>query len=436
MSVSAQEAEEAAPADQAEAAPAQDATLFPIPDYSAGLLSRPVLTGDWSGDRMTFAQSNGLQVVFNVNEYFQGIADGGYKNEGVWEDSGSADLRIQFDSGKSGLWPGGFIEIHAESYWGEKAALADGGVVPSNFDLALPAGAGTGTYMSHWTFTQFLNERFAVTMGKVDTSLGDMNDYAWGVGDQQFMNGSFNLNPVTYLSSPYSTLGGGVIALLGDEKEHLFSMLVYDGDGTIDESGTDTILKDRTTVGTALRLRTDFFEKKGHQYFGFLYGFGKDKYSSQLDDQGGQLILPPGPGISLPGQETEDNHWAFFYNFDQQLLSNPNNPGQDIGIFGRFGAADKDTSVIRTFWSLGLGGHGLIPSRTQDQFGVGYYLMRFNGDRIELIIPDNNEQGVEVYYNLAVTPWFELSADVQFIDGGLFDSDDAIVGALRGRLTF
>jgi len=37
---------------------------------------------------------------------------------------------------------------------------------------------------------------------------------------------------------------------------------------------------------------------------------------------------------------------------------------------------------------------------------------------------------------MAVTPWFELTADIQLIDGGLAGADIAVVGGLRRRIGF
>ncbi len=409
-----------------------EATLFPITDYSGDLLSRPALTGDWGGVRTTIAKKHGLQFVVDVNQYYQGITSGGLDDNGDWDYGGSSDYRIKFDSGKSGLWPGGFLEVHGESYWGDTINNFTGGLLPANFDLALPGLAGTGTYLSHVIFTQFLSEQFAIIGGKFDTSTGDSNEYAHGVGDQQFMNAAFNLNPVTYLTSPYSTLGGGFIYLFGPDKQNLFNMMIYDGEGTVGTSGFDTIDDGRTTVAVDSRIMTNFFGKKGHQLIGFLYGFGDDAYQPQGLDP--RLALPP---ISAPpGTELEDSTWAVFYNFDQQLLSDPNNPGRDVGVFGRIGFADQDTSAIESFWSIGLGGKGLFPSRTSDRFGLGYYYMTFNDDRIRLILPEDDEQGLELFYNLAVTPWFELSGNLQVIDGGLAGADTAVVAGIRARIVF
>ncbi len=62
--------------------------------------------------------------------------------------------------------------------------------------------------------------------------------------------------------------------------------------------------------------------------------------------------------------------------------------------------------------------------------------MTFNDDRINLILPSDDEQGVEIFYKMAVMPSFELSADLQVIDGALRGADTAVIGGFRGRIVF
>jgi porin len=52
------------------------------------------------------------------------------------------------------------------------------------------------------------------------------------------------------------------------------------------------------------------------------------------------------------------------------------------------------------------------------------------------VVSFDNEQGVEMFYNFAVTPWFRVTADLQWIDPALSANDNAWVGGLRANLTF
>jgi porin len=69
--------------------------------------------------------------------------------------------------------------------------------------------------------------------------------------------------------------------------------------------------------------------------------------------------------------------------------------------------------------------------------GVGYYHYHFSDDleqvagNIATPIGFDSEQGVEAYYNCAVTPWLFVTADVQFIDPAFKDNDNAWVAGLR-----
>jgi porin len=43
-------------------------------------------------------------------------------------------------------------------------------------------------------------------------------------------------------------------------------------------------------------------------------------------------------------------------------------------------------------------------------------------------------QGVELYYNAAIAPWFHLTADLQIIDNENVADDTAIIFGLRGNI--
>lgn len=49
-------------------------------------------------------------------------------------------------------------------------------------------------------------------------------------------------------------------------------------------------------------------------------------------------------------------------------------------------------------------------------------------------LPLNDLQGVELYHNAAITPWFHLTADLQFVEPADSATDIAVVLGLRGKI--
>ena len=92
------------------------------------------------------------------------------------------------------------------------------------------------------TFTQFLSPKIGLTLGKLDITSGDMNEFAHGKGDTQFFNLAFNFNPIAALTVPYTPLGFGVIALpTGDPKVAVVTLFALDANGEANRSGFDTV---------------------------------------------------------------------------------------------------------------------------------------------------------------------------------------------------
>jgi len=64
----------------------------------------------------------------------------------------------------------------------------------------------------------------------------------------------------------------------------------------------------------------------------------------------------------------------------------------------------------------------VIPGRPRDSFGIGYYYLDINPLKVTVASGTRelgrDEQGVEVYYNVAVVPGIRLTPDVQVIRPG------------------
>ena len=68
-----------------------------------------------------------------------------------------------------------------------------------NSNQFYPTPAGDNFNLPALNFTQFLSPYFGLAIGKfatITSTSGDMNEFAHGKGDTQFMNVALNFNPV------------------------------------------------------------------------------------------------------------------------------------------------------------------------------------------------------------------------------------------------
>jgi porin len=394
---------------------AEEATLFPVPDYTGDIWRRSRLTGDWGGLRTKLA-NNGVQLEMDITHYYQDVASGGVDTTGRY--IGTAEIVLKIDSHKMGLWPGGFLFVRGEAAFKQGVNAATGALMPVNTGPVLQLPNRDDMILPHVIFTQFLSEKFGVALGKLDTTVGDDNEFAHGRGDDKFMNLAFSLNPVGLRTTPYSALGMALVYL--PTKDLMLTFSVLDTEGVPTKAGFDTLFKDGTTLAPGLRWTIRPFGLTGHQTLAALWS---NKEFTSLSQDPRTLI-----GNILFGTPLKkvDGSWAVMYNLDQYLYQKKEDPTQGFGIFGRVGVSDGKANPIAQFYSFGFGGKGMIPGREQDHFGIGYYYLKIAGDLRDTFPPLllrrvglDHEQGGEMFYNIAVLPWFHVTADLQVIDSAI-----------------
>jgi porin len=73
------------------------------------------------------------------------------------------------------------------------------------------------------------------------------------------------------------------------------------------------------------------------------------------------------------------------------------------------------------FYSLGIGGKGVIPTRERDRYGFGFYYIDVNNPKLQGLFRSikllRDEYGFEAFYNIAITPWLMLTPDIQVVRG-------------------
>lgn len=444
------------PAEAGEEKPAVQSLIQTLPDYSGDLAHRKYLTGDWGGLRQELAEQ-GLLFELDVTQLLQGNAHGGRDTNNAFRYSGSVDYTFKLDTARAGLWPGGLLTLRGETKIGDNVNPKVGSLMAPNYQGLLPVPGEPGiTTLSEFYFMQALSEQVVLAAGKIDLlSLGDQNAFASNQRTQ-FMNTGLRANPVLFYGGSYTAMAAGVVVL--PTKWLSISTLVADADpeGAATRTGFNTAFhgRDWFTVMQEYALTVKPFNKTGHQRLGWFWT------SRDFPELGGdsriQFPRVLGPRLiarrfvprwlravrfgrnvySLTDLDTSADTWGLYYNFDQMIWTEADDPEQGIGVFGRFGYG-AEPSLFEQFYSLGVGGKGSLPERDNDTWGIGYYCANLKDDVIPALAL-HSEQGVEVYYNIEITPWCRLTPDLQIIvdPGGSSRHDVAVVYGLRMQMTF
>jgi len=128
------------------------------------------------------------------------------------------------------------------------------------------------------------------------------------------------------------------------------------------------------------------------------------------------------------------------YTSCDQMLYKENAHAEDsqgLGVFFRYGYADDKRNDITNFWSVGFQYQGLIEGRDDDVLALGFAKGVFS-DKVSTTYTDDYESAFELYYSAAVSPWFHISPNIQYVTnpGGDKTIDDAVVLGLRVRVIF
>jgi porin len=109
-------------------------------------------------------------------------------------------------------------------------------------------------------------------------------------------------------------------------------------------------------------------------------------------------------------------------------------------VFGYISISDGNPTPLKSGYFFGISGSSFLPSRDLDRWGMVYFRSNV-GDALEhslavLGVSLADEFGWELFYNFAVTPWFRVTPDVQFINPGLASGQKAVFVGLRSQIKF
>ncbi|WP_202796964.1 carbohydrate porin [Pedosphaera parvula] len=397
------------------------------PPFGGPWDTRLKLTGDWGGVREQL-RDHGFTFDISATAYYQGIARGGLEQDS--ELGGRSDYWLNVDGQKAGLWPGLFLTLHGEAVYGDSVNSETGAIVPVNIGRAHPVFFGTAGALTAVKFTQALSENFLVYAGKINTIDNVQQPFMPGHGlDAGFMNAAFVWNPILGRTMNYATLGAGAAIL--SQSYPVLSLTVYDTHNAATETGFKDAFDNGAIIYPTASLPTKFFGMPGHQSLWGVYSSGR--YA--IVEQQSLNQIPTG----LPPTTLERGSWWVTYLFDQALWVDPTDQTRNWGVFGNAGISDGKPNPIQWSAIFGVGGSSPIRDRRQDYFGLAYYYLGFSGDFKDVarvITPVRDERGVEIFYNVGVTPWCHITPDLQVITPILGRTETSVVLGLRMKVDF
>lgn len=379
-------------------------------------------TGDWAGARSTMEDAG---FTFNgsaITEWSRVFA-GGLDNASAFRFLLDLNLTVELDK-VVGL-KGGKIFADFQNADTGVGALVHGGFQPYS-NIAIN---GSITQLSQLWYEQWLfDDVLRVKVGKVDAN----TEFAYIPAAGGFINASAGFTPTIFALPTYPNPSTSINAFLYPTDEWYIGFGAYDGAATIDgvptgSRGPATFLSDDLsddwfliaesglTLGEAGFLRNLRISAGGWWLIGDVTTFDGDTDNGT----GGAYALAQSrlwtpEGVDFANDDDTRGLWAFLQG----------------------GWSDPNVALAAQQYGGGVSLTGTFAGRDDDSTGVYCSYVVFGDDPTSGL--GDQEVSLEVFYDIAITPFLHLKPDLQwFHDPSGDDSiDDSLVGTLRLTITF
>jgi len=407
--------------------------VTPVSDYAGDIWDRSTLFGDLAGKRQQLYDF-GVTFDMALTQVVQSVVSGGADAGGA-RYNGLLDYGLTFDTGKLGWWSGALFVFNAETSFGNPLKTEPGNLSPVNYTAIFSVPFENDTVLMEYYLVQGLPKNSAFIIGRMNlANFGDKNRFANNPRNQ-FLNTSLNNNPLFGAFFSFSTYAATLAVPV--TKNLTLAGLVYDPETKPGDYGG---VWDNIGVTFAPSYKWEFAEGLGGLMTGYFLYASKDSLS--LDNP--RFV----PGLITGSVPKKSGNWMASFTFEQYLWKPEKSAGAPshvqtrsfnyqapgVGLFFRFGYTPENRNPWNMFFSGGVGARGVIPGRPYDRMGFGIYTMVVSNDvnnqpLIGRIL--ESEIGLEAYYNFAITPWLQVTADFQWIDPGIAANDNTFVLGTR-----
>jgi len=412
--------------------------VFGLPGTIEGdFWHRTQLIGDPNCKRSDLTHRGVFIDLYSTSAY-ERVTSGGLKIGNSYFQN--TQLSTSLDTGRAGLWPGGLFHFTVQSRYGSSPenSFTAGSFAPEYAGLELPGPLfWQDTLPSEYFLMQAFSKKFNVILGKINgffiadqTLFGDrFREY--------FANFNFNQNPIygqffntttisaigLWTTTPWLTIAAGVHDP-HTEPNTLAANAFENGDVNLYQEAIFTY----TAGGRPAQIAPSFNWSNAPKI--------------DLESPFGQLSpaqIPQAVEVLLSSESTADlpinfRKRSFFAisNFSQ-YLSVKEDPSQiaeklrtgqplrGVGVFGRLGyAGPAAANTVNRDASVALLARGLLDTRQYDSFGIGFYYNGISGKFKNSIrqltgTTVKNENGIETFYDFAITPAINVTASYQHI---------------------
>jgi len=412
--------------------------VFGLPGTEVGdFRHRTQLSGDWGGIRTDLARHGLFFDLYSTSAY-QNVASGGLKTGSAFIQN--TQLSMNVDTGRAGLWPGGVFHITLEARNGSSSpqdTFTAGSTVPQYTGLAFP-----GPFFVHdvlpteYFLFQSLTPKFSVILGKVNVLTHADQTFFGNSYKYDFANLNFNKNPMAL--NFYNTTSWAAVGVWTPSKWLTTAAGVFDPNSEADNLATKAF--DRVNIYGITIFSYKIGNLPGQSW---AQANWTNKPKIDLKSPFGQLSpseVPQAVGVLLgtPSAQAlpinyKGKSWVTIGNISQYLFVKDHpeavaeklGSGQSlrgIGLFGRIGYAPEETNTITRDAKVALFAYGLSDHRPNDRFGLGIYhngvSQPLKNDLKQLAgaaATVKNENGLEVFYDVAITPAIRLIPSYQHI---------------------
>lgn len=388
------------------------------------LFTRDTLLGDWGRLRSTLGEK-GITWDLSFTSVYAGVFEGGVRDK-TFDWGHRVDMFVRADTGKLGLWDDGNFHFHLESKHGESPRRPfprSGGLWPPNSSATVPISGPDQLVASSIYYSHRIGDQGSLMLGKINALDLMANDpFFGGWGRDRFSNIAFTAPPSGVVPPVF------VGAIYNHRVDAFtFTFMVFDPNDWTDDYGLSGLFEEGVNLSLGVTWAGRIFDRASSLGI-------TGTYSTQEGVDLRDLLLPPG---LVAG--TREGSYNVALSGSHLFWESPDHRGKGLGFYARAAIADGNPNPIQSSVVGGIAAYGIVPNRPDDVFGIGYYHYNFS-DALRIgAVPLVNlkpESGIEAFYNLAVTPWFHLSAGIQWIDPVQRNFPSGWLGGLRASIDF